>query len=176
MPRIPLVRVEDMTPEQRAQYDRFPSHLTQGLLLTEQRLAGALPNTANALRTSGLNPKLREGIILRIAALSGSAFERMQHLGEAKKAGWTDAEVLDIEAGDPLAHLGEMTSILKFVDECVASPQMSEATFAGVSRLLSPRDLVTVILLVGHYMTVARFIAVLGIDLDLEPSNWEKEH
>ncbi len=62
--RVPLVRIEDMTPEQRAQYERFPSNLTRGLLLAEQRLASALPVTANALRTSGLDPKLREGALV----------------------------------------------------------------------------------------------------------------
>ena len=41
MARVPLVKVDDMTAEQRALYDRFPSDLTRALLLTEQRRAGA---------------------------------------------------------------------------------------------------------------------------------------
>lgn len=41
MTRVPRVTADDMTAEQRAQYDRFPSDLTRALLLTEQRLAGA---------------------------------------------------------------------------------------------------------------------------------------
>ena len=176
MSRVPLVRPEDMTPEQRAQYDRFPSNLTRGLLLAEQRLAGALPATANALRTSGLDPKLREGVILRVAALSDSPFERMQHLGEARKAGWTEAEIGAIEAGDRSGVLGAFTPILAFVDECVADVRASDATFAAVAAALPPREIATVLILVGHYMTVARFIANLGIELDPAPSAWDKEH
>ena len=81
MSRIPLVRVEAMTPDQRRQYDRFPSNLSRGLLLTPQRLSEALPNLANALRASGLDARVREGAILRVAALSDCAFERMQARG-----------------------------------------------------------------------------------------------
>lgn len=176
MSRLPLVRTEEMTPEQRAQYDRFPSNLTRGLLLMEQRLAGALPATANALRVAGLDPKLREGIILRVAALSESAFERMQHLGEARKAGWTEAEIRAIETGDRSGRLGSFTPTLAFVDECVADVRVSDATFAAVATSLTPREIATVVILIGHYMTVARFIANLGIELDPAPSAWDKEH
>lgn len=176
MQRVPLVRTEDMTAEQRAQYDRFPSNLTRGLLLAEQRLASALPATANALRVSGLDAKLREGVILRVAALSDSAFERMQHLGEASKAGWTEAEIAAIEAGDRSGCLGAFTPILAFVDECVTHVQVSDATFAAVASTLSPREIATVLILIGHYMTVARFVANLGIELDPAPSAWDKEH
>ena len=56
MSRIPLVSVAEMTEEQHAQYDRFPSNLTRALLLMDPRLAGALPNLANALRASRLKP------------------------------------------------------------------------------------------------------------------------
>ena len=58
MSRIPLVSIADMTEEQRAQYDRFPSNLTRALLLMDGALAGALPNLANALRTSSLDPRV----------------------------------------------------------------------------------------------------------------------
>ena len=100
MARIPLVAVETMTPEQRAQYDRFPSNLTRALLVVEPRLARALPELANALRASGFDRKWREGVILRVAALSGSAYERMEHLEQAQKVGWRTAEIAAIEAGD----------------------------------------------------------------------------
>lgn len=176
MSRVPLVSVEEMTPEQREQYDRFSSNLTRGLLLAEQRLAGALPATANALRVSGLDPKLREGIILRTAALSDSAFERMQHLDQARKAGWTEAEIEAIEAGDRSGSLGTFTPILAFIDECVADVRVSDATFSTVAASLSPREIATVLMLIGHYMSVARIIANLGIELDPAPSSWDKEH
>ena len=104
----------------------------------------------------------------------------MQHLGEARKAGWTEAEITAIEAGDRSGAvsdaLGAFTPILAFVDECVADIRVSDATFTAVAAALSPREIATVLILIGHYMTVARFIANLEIELDPAPSAWDKEH
>ena len=99
MSRLSLVDVEDMNAKQREQYDRFPSNLTRGLLLADQRLSEALPNLANALRTAPLDPKVREAVILRVAALHANAYERMQHLDQARKVGWSDADIKGIEEG-----------------------------------------------------------------------------
>ncbi len=111
-----------------------------------------------------------------MAALHASAFERMQHFGEAQKAGWTDAEIAAIESGDPSEMLGDFVTIIRFVDECVAAPRVSDATFARARELLSDRDIATLILLVGHYMMVARFLGTLDVDLDPAPSSWQSEH
>ena len=176
MSRIPLMQVENLSMDQRAQYDRFPSNLTRALLLTDPRLARALPELANALRVSGLDAKTREGAILRVAALSKNAFERMQHLGQARKSGWTHEEVAALESGDATSLPPSFVPILRFVDECVASPRVSDATFDAAREELSDRDLATLILLVGHYMMVARFTDSLGIELDPAPSTWDREH
>ena len=176
MSRIPLKRVEDMTPVQREQYDRFPSNLSRALLLTDGRVASALPNLANAFRASGLDPKLREGVILRVAALSGSAYERMQHLGQAEKTGWTASEIAAIEAGQGLALPPGFAAVMAFVDACVAAPRVPDEAFEHALAVLSHGDLVTVILLVGHYMMVARLLATLGVELDPAPDDWASEH
>ncbi len=116
MARLGLVEVDRMDEGQRAQYDRFPSNLTRALLLADARLAKALPEVANAIRASSLDARLREAAILRVAALHRSAYERLQHLDQAKKLGWSDADIAAIEAGDPPA---EVAGVLRFVDECV---------------------------------------------------------
>ncbi len=176
MSRIPLIAVAEMTEEQHAQYDRFPSNLTRGLLLLNPRLAGALPNLANALRASGLDPKIREAVILRVAALQGSAYERMQHLEQAKKVGWSDGEIAAIEDLGALPENRFLTPVLAFVDACVAGPAIPDNTFAAAKEVLLDRDLATVIVLVGHYMLVARFVGILQIELDEHPDSWKSEH
>lgn len=176
MSRLPLVAISDMQPDQRAQYERFPSNLTRGLLLLDQRLAATLPSSANALRASSLDVRLREGVILRVAALSSCAFERMQHLGEAARAGWTAGDIATLEGPGPYTSLGAFAPLLAFVDACVAAPCVPDNIFAAARTVLSDRDLATVIVLVGHYMTVARFVEILGIELDPAPSDWTTEH
>ena len=176
MSRIPLVSVEEMTKEQREQYDRFPSNLTRALLLMDQRVSQALPNLANALRASALDAKIREAVILRCAALQDSAYERMQHLEQARKTGRSDSDIRAIEAGGQ--DLGDLDcrKVLAFVDACVAGPSIADEIFVGAAEVLSPKDLATVLILVGHYMMVARFLGVLQVELDEHPDSWQNEH
>jgi alkylhydroperoxidase family enzyme len=176
MSRIPLKRLEDMTAGQREQYDRFPSNLSRALLLTDPPLAHALPNLANALRASGLDPKIREGVIIRVAALSGSAYERMQHLDQAMKTGWTSSEIATIESGKGSALPAGFAAIIAFVDACVAAPRVPDRAFEEAAAILSHGDLVTIILLVGHYMMAARLLATLDVELDPAPDSWVADH
>ncbi len=176
MSRIPLVDVASMTAEQQQQYDRFPSNLSRALLLTQSRLARCVPELANALRASGLDAKLREAVILRVAALNASAYERMQHAPQATLAGWTDTDIAAIEEGKLSALPDDAAILLRFADELVAGPRVSDGAFHAARGLLSDHDLVTVILLVGHYMMVARLLATLDVDLDDEPDSFASEH
>ncbi len=176
MARIPLIRIADMTAAQRAQYDRFPSNLSRALLLADDRLAGALPNLANALRASDLDPTLREAVILRVAALTGSTYERMQHLGQAEKAGLNPEAIAAIETGDVATLPPTMAAALALADACVASPRVPDEVFDAARAVLSPRDLVTVILLTGHYLMVGRLLATLDVELDSAPDSWAAEH
>ena len=176
MARIPLMRLEDLTTEQQVQYRKFPSNLSRALLLADDRLAGALPNLANALRASGLDPALREAAILRVAALTGGAYQRMQHLGEAGKAGLDPATIAAIETHDAAMLPPVMAATLAFVDSCVAAPRVPDDVFDRARAMLSSRDLVTVILLVGHYLMVGRLLATLDVELDPAPDSWAAEH
>ena len=176
MARLPLVREQDMTPEQQAQFARFPSNLTRGVLLAAPRLAKALPEVANALRDAGLDPKLREAAILRVAHLCGSAYERMQHYGQALAAGWMADEIARIEGAGAAAFTGAPAAVLRFVDECVRDLRVSDGTFGALRASLCARDIATLLFLVGHYMSIARFVANLDIELDDKPDEWRHEH
>ena len=176
MARIPLRAVADMDEGQRAAYDRFPSNLTRTLQLAPPRLARALPETANALRACGLDPSLREAVILRVAALSGSAYERVQHLGQAVAAGWSPEQITAIEAGETSSLGDPVASVLPLVDGAVASPHVPGALVDAARTVLSDPELVTVLLLVGHYTTVALLIGVLEVEPDDHADPWTHEH
>lgn len=174
--RVRLVEVADMDVAQRAQYDRFPSNLTRALLLLDRRLAAALPEAANALRASSLAPAWREAVILRVAALEHSDYERFQHLGPAHKAGLTATQIADIEGGDYGALDAGLACVLRFVDATVAAPQVSDEVFDAARTALTDQHLATVIVLVGHYLTVARLTGILGVEVDDQPDSWTHEH
>ena len=175
MARLPLPDPAQLHGDAQAQYARFPSNLTRALLLLDDRLAHALPETANALRASQLNPATREAIILRVAAQSHSAYERMQHLKQAEQAGWTPGQITAIETGRFDEFDFATAAALRFADGCMANA-VSDETFADARTSLGDRGVATVIVLVGHYMTVARLTGILQIELDAEPDSWTHEH
>lgn len=110
MARMKLVSVTEMTDEHRAQYDRFPSNITRALLLLDQRLADALPNlTQLSPGASSLDAAIRKAVILRVAAVQHSAYERMQYLDQARKVRWSDSEIASIESSLDVVEDPSMT-------------------------------------------------------------------
>ena len=103
MSRIRLPDVSSMSNEQKKQYDRFPSNLVRALLVTTSSTKGYISLGAS-FPAGQLADKDREMVILRIGALSKSAYERMQHLPLARKAGWTDEEIGKLENGTPYSE------------------------------------------------------------------------
>lgn len=177
MPRLALPEASTLTGRRKAQYERFPSNLTRALLLLDQRLGEQLPQMANALRTSPLNPAWREGVILRVAALQHSDYERFQHLDQARRCGWTPTQIEAIERDPDNASLpADFRTVLHFVDDLVAGPTVPDTTFNAARNVLHDQDLVTIIVLVGHYMTVARILGTLQVPLDEQPDTWTSEH
>jgi alkylhydroperoxidase family enzyme len=160
-----------MNQQQRAQYDRFPSNLTRTALRTHNSTAGYL-STGASFREGNLDPRDRELVIVRVAALSGSAYERMQHLPVARSVGWTDMDILAIEAGDQLALGARAAALLRFVDECVYRVKVSAAAFACVKAFHTDGEIVELTLLIGHYMMTARFLETLEVDIDDQPTPW----
>jgi alkylhydroperoxidase family enzyme len=96
----------------------------------------------------------------------------MQHLGLAKKAGWTDEQIAAIEEGDQMALGDREGAILRFVDECVYRVRISDPSFLALKKLITEQEIAEITLLVGHYMMTARFLETLDVDLDDEPTPW----
>ncbi|SHS50707.1 Hypothetical carboxymuconolactone decarboxylase [Mycobacteroides abscessus subsp. abscessus] len=172
MARIPLADPATLSGLEQAVYQRFPANLVLGLLRATPEIADGYLDLGGALSASPLDRGIREMVILRVGTLSGSAYERMQHLGIARSVGLSDAEIAAVDSGrfDELAP--NERAILRFVDELVASPKAT-VTFDAALRALGEQGLATVILLVGHYMLTARLLETLEIDLDAGPTSWD---
>jgi alkylhydroperoxidase family enzyme len=173
MSRIPFPETETIPESAARQVERFPLNLTR-MLLHEPDAVGPYIDLAFALLKRGhLNPKLRELVILRVASLSGSTYEKIQHLPAARKAGATDAEIASAESGHP-AGLDSGTALaFRFAEECARDVKVSEATIVEARSRFSPPEIAELTLLVGFYMMTARFLETLGVDADppLDTSN-----
>lgn len=170
MARIELADVETMDDVDRAQYTRIPINLVRATLRTEG-CTDTFISLAMALRQTKLNPKQYELVILRVAALSRCAYERMQHLPPALKVGWSEADIEAMEHGQGERLSAPDAALLAFVDECVGGVRVSDRTFWALRRYLSEGAVADVTLLIGFYMMIARFVETLDVDLDSAPSD-----
>jgi alkylhydroperoxidase family enzyme len=168
MARIELRNVATLSDVDRIQYDRFPSNLSRALLRTKNCTEGYL-DLGFALRANNLDQKQYELVILRVAALSKSAYERMQHLPPARHAGWSDSEIESIESGRCDKLDCAASALVAFVDECVKDVRVSDGTFAKLRSHLSDGAIADTALLVGFYMMTARFLETLDVELDAAP-------
>jgi len=116
-----------------------------------------------------LDPVLRELAILRVARLTpGAEYEWVQHDPIAQAVGARPEQVDalgrdDIEAG---CFSDAERAVLGFTSEVVVGARASDEAYAAVAAVLSPREIVELIMVVGQYMMVGRVMAALQIDLD----------
>jgi alkylhydroperoxidase family enzyme len=113
-----------------------------------------------------LEPTLREVVILVVAFLSGSEYELHQHRPLALAAGLSDADIAAIEAGNYDLLDKRLAAVATFTAATVREPSPPDAILEAVRRHVSDRELVNIVLAIGCYMSLARLIAVTGIELD----------
>lgn len=172
MTRVTLTPIDEMTVAQREVYDKFQSNLTRALLLTKQ---SAAPHLAlGAAFTQGLLSDLdREVIVLRVAALRDSAFERSLHLHLALKAGLTADDINDIENGFVTRMPTGRAALVQYVDDCILQHAASDGSFTELSRFYTQNEIAEITHLAGHAALTAMYLASLQIPLDDDIASWD---
>ena len=170
--RVTLTPVESMTDDQRRVYDSFSSNLTRALLLTKH---SAAPHLAlGASFTTGLLSDLdREVIVLRVAHLRQSEFERKLHLHLALKAGLTADDIAAIEEGRLDDMPTSRRALVRYVDDCILSHQASEQSFRELLTHYSQHEISEVTHLAGHAAMTAMYLASLAIPIDEHLASWD---
>jgi len=120
-----------------------------------------------------LDAALRELAILRVARLTPHAeYEWVQHVPIAKAVGVSDAQVQALERDEPDADCfsPDERLVLRFTTEVVRDARASGETFEAIARILSPREVVELLMVIGQYMMVARVMASTEMEID-EPAD-----
>lgn len=126
------------------------------------KLGGAL------LRESELDPKLRELAILRVGVLSGAGYEVHQHKRIAARAGLSEEKIAAINSGpDSGVFTSLEQSILRFTDEVVHKVKAPDTMFADLLAQLGNRQMTELVLTIGFYMMVCRFLE--NFEVEIEP-------
>ena len=112
-----------------------------------------------------LDPILRELAILRVAALCGCAYERVQHEPIAAAVGATREQIA--AAVTPGAELADVpATVLRLVDETVRDGRGQPDTTDELIDALGPRGLIELLLVIGSYHGLAVLMNTVEIDVD----------
>lgn len=110
----------------------------------------------SAMASAALPQRTRELIILRTGWLCGAPYQFGEHVRTAKRIGMTEAEIERVKLGSSAMGWDEAErAILKAAEELHADAMISDATWAALSERLSPRELIELMMIVGHYHTTA---------------------
>ena len=126
------------------------------------KLGGAI------LRDSQLESTLREVAILRVGILSKASYEVHQHKHLARRAGLSDAKIAALEIGADTAALSPLElQVMQFADKLVHDVKAPDDMFDAMKAQLSTQALAELVLTIGFYMMVCRFLE--NFEVDIEP-------
>lgn len=105
-----------------------------------------------------LSPRDRELVVLRLAWISGAPFEWGGHVTIGKACGIADDEIARIVEGSQAEGWTAFDrALLRSAEELHADTMIRDETWAVLAERLDERQLIELVMLVGHYKTVAYY-------------------
>ena len=168
MARLPAYNPEQAPDSVREILSRTPLSLF-GMVAHAESAFNPWLKYSNALLTRlELDPLLRELAILQVAHLVDSPYEWVQHVVIARAVGAGDAQIEAIERdaeSDPSLS-EEQAQLLRFAREVILDGCASEAAVTDMAGRIGVRGVIELLLVIGHYMGIARLIATTGLEPD----------
>lgn len=157
-----------LDPETRAFLEQLPPLNVFRMLAHGEGLLAAFARFGNHLLSkSKLDPVLRELAILRVGVLSGAGYELFQHERIARELGMSDELIGAVRAGpDEPAFDDLQRLVVRFTDDVVANVRANDATFTPLLERLSVREAQELVMTIGFYMAVSRFLETFGVDIE----------
>jgi 4-carboxymuconolactone decarboxylase len=172
MARLPYLRYDDAPDAVRQVLDGYPPHIRDrrifGILGHAHDAFGPMIRYGRSLVTqSELPAHLRELAVLRVSQLTpGAQYLWVEHVPIALALGVAQDHV-DALASDDLAVLDEEERLVtRFTDQLVLDAKPDDATWGQMTALFSPRQIVELMLSIGHFMTFSRIHATVQIELE----------
>lgn len=170
-PRIPLVKPEDLTPEQAANYARSPGgKMNLSLLVAHAKTLqpGYMAMAQAVFAKLAIPPLEREIIVLATLHLDRGEYEWAQHVQIARDMGIPQAKI-DAIAEDRFgaAVFNEREkALLAFTREVVKAVRVDDYVFNAVAAFYSPRQIVETTYVIGFYMMTLRVSEVAELPVD----------
>ena len=108
-----------------------------------------------------------ELVILRVAHVRDCRYEHEHHVKLGRRAGLSDEEIARSADGPGAEGWSPRDqAVLQATDELLSSGDVADETWSRLSGLLDTRELIELVLLVGHYEMLAKTINTLRIQPD----------
>ncbi|WP_411731462.1 carboxymuconolactone decarboxylase family protein [Paeniglutamicibacter sp.] len=174
MARIPYMN-PDETPEAtlRALSGRRQINIFRLIGQSKNAAPNVLALGHTLSKGSSLPPVDREVVILRVAHLSGAAYQAHEHHAVALRHGFTEEKIAAVANYPQESARSELTAfehkLIEFTDSIVTTTTVSDELFAQISGTYDHSRLVELVMLIGFYMMVGRVMNTFEIELETGP-------
>lgn len=131
---------------------------------------------SSLLAKTELSPRLRELAILRVARLTGSEYEWVQHYPVALEAGVSPEQAETISHWKSSKNFSDIErAVLQYTDEVAQNARVKDETFRVLQQHLGSQNIVELTVSIGYWGMVARFLEALQVDIDSQTIGSAKE-
>jgi 4-carboxymuconolactone decarboxylase len=176
--RLPLPKREDLDSAGQKLFDIATSgasiaglHGPSGIQLHSPEAAQHLRGLLGYLRNgAGIPANVREIAILAVARNTDSQFEWVAHESLAHKMGVSKFTIETIKNRGSLSGLPEIDAlVIRLAREAFDDHRVTPETFAAGKNAFGPKQLIDIVLLMGHYSLTAALLSTF--DVQLHPGN-----
>ncbi len=169
-PGLPLPTDDELTPEAREALAALPPlNVFRALAALPASLRPFLELGGSILAGSHLTAPERELAILRVAHMTNAAYERQQHEQLGRAVGLDDAQIAATATAAPGEVLdADGALICRAADEITRDVRLSDTALALVLERWDRDGAAELILTVGYYNMVSRFLESTRVPLETE--------
>ncbi|MDE3206148.1 MAG: carboxymuconolactone decarboxylase family protein [Acidobacteriota bacterium] len=182
--RLPPLRPGELDADQRVVYDAITSgarasgpryfpliddegrlHGPFDAMLRSPRVGGSLQDLGAALRYgTGLPARLRELLILAVAAAEDSPFERFAHEAVGRGVGLSEEELAAVRAGTIPTSVDAVEDVaLRAARALLHTGDIEDDIYGEAVEALGPKGVFEITTLVGYYRTLALQLRVFRV-------------
>lgn len=169
MPRLQPLTVETAPPAAAESLKKLgPLNIFRVMAHGDGLLPAFIKLGNHILFKTKLDPHLREIAIIRAGVLSKSGYEVHQHMAIGRKLGMREELLAAIHEGPEAKALTDIErQIMAFTDDVAINTRASDATYNPLAAQLSAQEMEELVITIGFYMMVSRFLE--NFDVEIEP-------
>jgi 4-carboxymuconolactone decarboxylase len=165
---LPLPTDDELPPEAVETLGALPPlNVFRAVAILPGSLRPFLELGGSILAGSELQPREREFAILRVAHVTAAGYERQQHEQLARSIGISDAEIDATASAMPSETLPPDEALICLAaDEITRDVRLSDETLSSVRGRWGDKGAAELILTVGYYNMVSRFLESARVPLE----------